>query len=145
MSLLVPGDGLTAPPRSPCAPKANEATEPSPWSCSCPLPLEPQPPDESGLNSELGKPEPPLMVSWSPSRPCPRHARTLSFSAAVLEAMPFVPAPKATQPLGGLPTLTCSLVAPGGPGPSQPLTPCPSHAGEPSLGGSASSHPGLGT
>lgn len=140
ISLLVPGGGCTASPKSPCAPKANEATDPSTWSCSCPLPPKSQPPDESELKS---KPRPPLMVSWSPSRPCPWHARMLSWSTTVREAMPFVPAPRVTQSLRGLPTLPCSLVAPGGPGTSQPHAPCPSHAGEPRLGSSASSCPGL--
>ena len=144
-------------PKSPCAPKGTEAADPGPWSCSCPglcrstasaapsclLPLKTQPPTKSGLKSELGKPRPPRTVSWSPSRPCPWHARMLALSAAAREAMPFVPAPRATQPLRGLPALTCSPVAPGDPGTAQPCAPCPSRAGEPRLGSSASSHPGL--
>ena len=160
MSLLVPGDGHAASPKCPGAPKATEATDPGPWSCSCPgvcrstgssvpsclLPLKSQLPTKSGLESELGKLKPLLLVSWPPSRPCPWYPKTLGLGAAVREVTPFTPAHKATQPLQGPPILPCSLVASGSLGTSWPCHPCHSHAGEPRLGpGSASSHPGLNT
>lgn len=128
-------------PDPPQDPKATEAQSPvhgaaaTAWVHPCPPACSLLNLTKSGLKSELGKLSPALVLSWSPSRPCPGHTRMLEHHRPWGDAL-------CTSARGNPVTARAANtdLQPGDTTwPGDTKTPCPSHAEEPRLGISAPS------